>query len=52
MTIETDVRVIDALIARHDEIRAFLDEHDEVSLRDYTDGEFPQSTCVKCCQLL
>lgn len=40
MATEIDSRAIDSLIERHEEISAFLDEHKEISLRDYADSEF------------
>ena len=40
MATEIDARAIDSLIERHEEIGAFFDEHDEISLRDYADSEF------------
>ena len=40
MKTEIDSRAIDAIVSRHEEIRTFLDEHNEISLRDYTDFEF------------
>ena len=46
MTTETDARAIDALIRRHEEIRAFFQERQEISLRDYTDSEFRKTLVV------
>jgi hypothetical protein len=46
MTTEIDARAIDSLIERHEEIGAFFDEHDEISLRDYADSEFRKGAYI------
>ena len=40
MATKIDARVIESLIERHKEISHFLDDHKEITLRDYADGEF------------
>ena len=46
MTTEIDARAIESLIIRHEQVRAYFEERQEISLRDYSDSEFSKTLVV------